>query len=83
MKTYEEMIQFIAAEAGDRLRYNEWPAVMAIADAYEVPETTVFADVAIAKACRELDIAAARRARARAANEERRLANLARKQETE
>ena len=76
MKTYEEMIQIIAEQAGDRLRYNEWPAVIAIAEAYEVPETTVFADVAIAKACRELDIAAAKRARARAANEERRLANL-------
>ena len=70
------MIQIIAEQAGDRLRYNEWPAVIAIAEAYEVPETTVFADVAIAKACRELDIAAAKRARARAANEERRLANL-------
>jgi len=81
MKLYEEMIQFIAAQAEDRLRYNEWPAVIAIAEAYEVPESTVFADVKIAKACRALDIAAARRAWNRAANEERRLANLAKLKE--
>lgn len=74
------MVQFIAEQAEDQLRYFEWPAVMAIAEAYEVSRDDVFKDVAIAKACRELDRAAAKRARARAENEERRIANLAKKE---
>jgi hypothetical protein len=82
MKTYHEMIQWVA-DNEPTLRYHFWPAEMAIAEMHEVPFKTVHDDVA-----HELDLRAKaakeqRKAQSRASNEQRRLANLARKQGVE
>ncbi len=78
MKTYHEMIQFIVDQVDNgRLRYYEWPAVMAIAEAYGIVQETVFNDVQFEKQFREQAKKAQRQAQSRASNEQRRLANLA------
>ena len=53
MKTYEEMIQWLVDNAEDRLRYYEWPAIMAISEMYGIPHQTVFNDVKFEKDLRE------------------------------
>jgi len=78
MKSYHEMIQFIVDQVDNgRLRYYEWPAVMAIAEAYGIAQETVFNDVQFEKQFREQAKKAQRQAQSRASNEQRRLANLA------
>lgn len=72
-------MQFVAYEAEDKMRYYEWPAIFAIAEAYGVSRDTVFKDVAAVKEAREKVRKEARRAASRASNEERRLANLEKK----
>lgn len=79
MKIYEEMVQFIVDQSTNRLRYNEWPAVIAIAEAYGIPEVTVFADIKFEKDLREKARKEAKRETDCASNEQRRLANLAKK----
>ena len=81
MKSYHEMIQWLVDQVDNaNLRYNEWPAVMAIATAYGIPQPTVFDDVQFEKDFRAKAKKAQYRAEHRASNEQRRLANLARKQ---
>lgn len=82
MKTYHEMIYWVVAR-NDQLRYHEWPALMAISEAYGVPYESVAADVQTVKIHREREQKDLRRALSRASNEARRLANLARKQGVE
>lgn len=79
MRTYSEMIQFIAVQAEDRLRYFEWPAVIALAEAYGVDQDTVRNDIKVVTELREAARKSARKERHRASNEERRLANLEKK----
>ena len=78
MKSYHEMIQFITDQVDSgKLRYYEWPAVIAIAEAYGIPQETVFSDVKFEKEFREKAKKEQRKALNRASNEQRRLANLA------
>lgn len=78
MKSYHEMIQFIVDQVDSgKLRYYEWPAVIAIAEAYGIPDETVFNDVQFEKELRERAKKEQRKAESRASNEQRRLANLA------
>lgn len=78
MKSYHEMIQFIVDQVDHgKLRYYEWPAVIAISEAYGIPQETVFGDVKFEKDFREQAKKARRKAESRASNEQRRLANLA------
>lgn len=78
MKSYHEMIQFIVDQVDlGKLRYYEWPAVIAIAEAYGIPDETVFNDVQFEKELREQAKKEQRKAESRSSNEQRRLANLA------
>ncbi len=78
MKTYHEMVQFIVDQVDlGKLRYYEWPAVIAIAEAYGIPQETVSSDVKFEKEFREQAKKEQRKAESRASNEQRRLANLA------
>ena len=78
MKSYHEMIQFIV----DRdLRYYKWPAIIAIAEAYDIPQETVSTDIGFEEEFREKAKKEQRKAESRASNEQRRLANLAKKEE--
>jgi len=78
MKTYHEMVQFIVDQVDlGKLRYYEWPAVIAIAEVYGIPQDTVFGDIKFEKELREQAKKAQRKAHNRASNEQRRLANLA------
>lgn len=80
MKSYHEMIQFIVDQVDyGKLRYHEWAAVLAVAEAYGIPDETVFNDVQSEKEVREQAKKAQRKAESRASNEARCLANLARK----
>jgi hypothetical protein len=76
MKIYEEMIQWLVDNSEDRLRYFEWPAVLAVAEMYGVPQQTVFNDVQFEKDFRERALKERRKAEHQASNEQRRLANL-------
>jgi hypothetical protein len=76
MKIYEEMIQWLVDNSEDRLRYFEWPAVLAVAEVYGVPQQTVFNDVQFEKDFRERALKERRKAEHQASNEQRRLANL-------
>lgn len=79
MKSYHEMIQWLVDQVDSgQLRYNEWPAAMAIATAYGIPQQTVFDDVKFEKNFRDRAKKEQRRAEYSASNEQRRLANLAR-----
>ena len=80
MKTYHEMIQFIADQAEDRMRYNEWPAVLTVSEVYGIPQAVVFDDVKFEKEFRDKARKEKHKADARTANEQRRLANLAKKE---
>lgn len=80
MKTYEEMVLFIAEQSKDRLRYFEWPAALAIAEAYGVAPDTVFSDIKVEKDLQEQARKEGHRAKNRADHEARRLANLAKKE---
>lgn len=80
MKSYHEMIQFIVDQVDHgTLRYYEWPAVIAIAEVYGIPQETVFFDIRFEKDIREKAKKERRKAESRASNEQRRLANLAKK----
>lgn len=79
MKSYEEMIQW-TADNESTLRYHYWPAEMAIAEMYGVPVKTVHVDVVHELELRAKAAKEKRREESRASNEQRRLANLARKQ---
>ena len=82
MKTYHEMIQWVVDRVDDAtIRYYEWPAVLTIAEVYNIPQETVFNDVKFEKEFRERAQKEQRRAQSRASNEQRRLANLAKVQE--
>ena len=79
MKTYHEMIQWVADNQTGKmvsLRYHEWPAILAITEAYNIPSETVFSDVQFEKDLREKALREQRKAESRASNEQRRLANL-------
>ena len=79
MKSYHEMIQFIVDQVDSgRLRYYEWPAVIALAEVYSIPQETVFNDIKFEKEFREKSKKEQRKAESRASNEQRRLANIAR-----
>jgi hypothetical protein len=81
MKTYHEMIQFIVDQVDNgNIRYHEWVAVIAIAEAYGIERDIVFNDIKYEKEFREAARKEAHRAENRASNEARRLANLAAKQ---
>jgi hypothetical protein len=82
MKTYQEMVQWVV-DNNTKLRYHEWPAIMAISEAYSTPYESVAADVQTIKIHRERTQKEQRQAQSRASNEQRRLANLARKQGVE
>ncbi len=82
MKTYEEMIQWVvdnSTTGSMKLRYNEWPAIMAMSEIYSVPYETIANDVKVKKDLREKAEKERRKAESRASNEQRRLANLANK----
>lgn len=81
MKTYHEMIQFVVDQADKRIfQYHEWVAALTIAEAYDIPQETVFSDIKFEIAFRDKAHKEARRAEMQASNEERRLANLAAKE---
>jgi hypothetical protein len=81
MKTYHEMIQFVVDKADQRiLQYHEWAAIITIAEAYGIPQDVVFSDVKFEVAFRDKAHKEQNKARAQAENEQRRLANLADKQ---
>ena len=81
MKTYHEMIQFVVDQADKRIfQYHEWVAALTIAEAYDIPQETVFGDIKFEIAFRDKAHKEARRAAMQASNEERRLANLAAKE---
>lgn len=83
MKTYHEMIQFVVDKVDDgTLRYNEWQPVLTLSEAYGIPQDVVFSDVKFEKEFREAARKEKRKVDSRAANEERRLANLAKKETT-
>ena len=78
MKSYHEMVKFIVDQVDlGKLRYYEWPAVIAIAEAYGIHQDTVFNDIKFEKEFREKAKKEQRKALNRASNEQRRLANLA------
>jgi hypothetical protein len=79
MKSYEEMTYWVV-DLSDKLRYNEWPALLAISEMYDIPYGIVQSDVQVIKDQREKALKDQRKAESRASNEQRRLANLARKQ---
>ena len=80
MQSYHEMIQWVVDQVDHgKLRYYEWPALLAIAEAYGLPQETVFGDVKFEKDFREQAKKKNRKAESHASNEQRRLANLARK----
>ena len=71
------MIQFIVDQVDNgKLRYFEWPAIIAVAEAYSIDQQIVFSDVEIEathrKAARKLEKLAANQA----SNQARRLANI-------
>ena len=76
MKPYTEVIRFIANEP--KLRYNEWAALLAVAEAYDVSIDTAFVDLKKEKDIIEQAEKDKRKAAHRASNEARRLANLER-----
>ena len=81
MKTYHEMIQWTVDKVDDgTLRYNEWQPALTISAAYGIPQDVVFSDIKFEKDFREKARKEKHKAEARAANEQRRLANLAAKQ---
>jgi hypothetical protein len=73
------MIQFIVDQVDNgKMRYYEWPAVLTIAEAYGIPQETVFNDIKFEKEFREQARKEARKVASRESNEQRRLANIAR-----
>ena len=81
LKTYHEMIQFVVDQADKRIfQYHEWVAAITLAEVYGIPQETVFDDIKIEIARRDIAHKEERKARHQAENEERRLANLAVKQ---
>ena len=54
MKSYHEMIQWVVDQVDHgKLRYYEWPAILAITEAYGIPQDIVFDDVKFEKEFRE------------------------------
>lgn len=81
MKSYDEMIQFIVDQVDrGRLRYYEWPAVIAIAEVYGKTVGEVTLEIQVEKEFREQAKKKNRKAEHQASNEARRLANLAKKE---
>jgi hypothetical protein len=76
MKTYEEMILWVA-DNDSRLRYHEWPALMAIAEMFNKPYDEVHTSLNDIKERRKVLAKEAARAKHRAEHEARRHANLA------
>ena len=80
MKSYQEMIQFAVDQIDNgTLRHTQWTAVLLIAEAYEISYAIVGADIKAEKEIREKVLKEARKAENQRSNEQRRLANLARK----
>jgi hypothetical protein len=80
MKPYQEMIQFVVDQIENgTLRYTQWAAVLIIAEAYGISSAIVGADIKAEKEMRENALKEARKAENQRSNEQRRLANLARK----
>jgi hypothetical protein len=79
MKTYEEMIQFTVDQMSDRLRYNAWCAYILLAEAYGKTQEEVAKDINAEVSWSEHLRRTQKKAEQRASNEERRLANLAKK----
>lgn len=80
MKSYPEMIQWHVDQVDSgKLRYYEWPSVMAIAHSYDVTEQQVYVDINQEKQHRQQQLKQRRRDEHRASNEARRLANLAKR----
>ena len=81
MKTYHEMIQFVVDQADRRIfQYHEWVAAITLAEVYGIPQETVFDDIRLEVAHRDIAHKEERKARHQIENEQRRLANLAAKQ---
>lgn len=80
MKSYEEMIQFTVDQVDNgSLRYNEWVAYILLGEAYNKTPEMVCLDIRDVIEHRALAKREQHRAANRASNEERRLANLAKK----
>ena len=79
MKSYEQMIQFTVDQMSDRLRYNAWCAYILIAEAYGKTQEDVAKDINAEVSWREHQRRIQKKAEQRASNEERRLANPAKK----
>jgi hypothetical protein len=77
MKTYMQMIHWIADKADNVLRHGEWAAMCAVAETYDVPLERVSKHVKTGKHLREMALKKQRKAEHQASNEQRRLANLA------
>jgi hypothetical protein len=85
MKSYEESIQFTVDNLGvpgstdDLLRYVGWTAYILLGGIYNISEEKVASDIATEVSKREAADRVARKQASRDANEARRLANLAAK----
>lgn len=54
MKTYEEMIQWEVNQVENgKIRYYEWPAILAIAEVYGIQQEQVFIDINFEKDLRK------------------------------
>lgn len=83
MKSYKEMVQYVAEEVTTgrkSLRYVKWVAAMMIAETYGIGVGQVHVDIETAIAAIEKTLKQGRRQVQREINEQRRLANIARKQ---
>lgn len=83
-KPYEQVVQFVVkscTEGARDLRYVKFAACMVIAEAYEKDYATVQQDISNGLDAHAKEQRAKQKAAHRAANEERRLANLAKQAE--
>lgn len=80
MKNYHEMIQFVSDQIENgTLRYEGWVVAMLLSESYGVARKTVQEDLEFEKTLRWKKKKELRRDESRAAHEQRRLANLAKK----
>ena len=81
MKTYDQMLDFVVDQSNNgNLRYVEWVACVVIAEAYNTSPETVMNHINQEKERQKIQLRALNKAKNQASNEQRRLANLARKQ---
>lgn len=81
MKTYDQMLDFVIGQSNNgNLRYVEWVACVVIAEAYNTSPETVMNHINQEKERQKIQRRALNKAKNQASNEQRRLANLARKQ---